>query len=241
MSEKRDIIIKRILDMYSFGTSAPDGIKLPPERELAAQLGVSRILLREALVALDVMGFLETQGRNGTYIKKPMANINVNTSMMNFLPVWPEKVMPQFCEMRMVIEVNASKFAAIRINDRQLSEIKTCYNKLELEINNGNDVIKQSHYELMLHYLVVNASENVLLQKIYTALSEAMAKQHELIHQSLIRDSNWGVEILKDQEQIINALEQHNVLYTGNAMKNHLVKTFKRYTNQLDKRALDMI
>ena len=60
MEKKRAEIISRIIE-FSRSDSISKDKRLPPERELAKILGVSRVSLREALVALDVMGILETK------------------------------------------------------------------------------------------------------------------------------------------------------------------------------------
>ena len=59
-----DVVSDQIKQLISEGTLMP-GDRLPAERDLAAQLGVSRPSLREALIRLEADGYIETSGRGG--------------------------------------------------------------------------------------------------------------------------------------------------------------------------------
>ena len=59
--------VRRIQDMIRSGALKP-GAPLPPQRELAERLEVSRASLREALSALGTLGLLRTEARRGTYV-----------------------------------------------------------------------------------------------------------------------------------------------------------------------------
>jgi GntR family transcriptional repressor for pyruvate dehydrogenase complex len=60
-------VAKQLLDYLTTGNFAP-GTRLPPERSLAASLGVGRSTLREAMAALDVLGIIEVRPGSGAYL-----------------------------------------------------------------------------------------------------------------------------------------------------------------------------
>jgi len=62
-------IVTQILDMVKNGELKP-GDRLPTERELSAQLQVSRTAIREALRAIELMGIIDSRVGGGTYIKE---------------------------------------------------------------------------------------------------------------------------------------------------------------------------
>src|SRR5215213_7467003 len=62
-----DVVIQSVKDMITTGVLAP-GSRLPVEKDLAAQLAVSRGSLREGVRALAMMGVLETRQGDGTYV-----------------------------------------------------------------------------------------------------------------------------------------------------------------------------
>ena len=61
-------IVNRIKQLISSGELKP-GDRIPSERELATMLGVSRPSVREAIMVLDAMGFLESRQGGGTFVK----------------------------------------------------------------------------------------------------------------------------------------------------------------------------
>ncbi|MCE1206748.1 MAG: winged helix-turn-helix domain-containing protein, partial [Spirochaetia bacterium] len=66
--------LKSLIQSSSFsGKHNGTETKLPPERELAQSLGVSRNLLREAMITLEAMGYIEIRERQGAFISNPYA------------------------------------------------------------------------------------------------------------------------------------------------------------------------
>ena len=226
MEKKRAEIISRIIE-FSRSDSISKDKRLPPERELAKILGVSRVSLREALVALDVMGILETKGREGSFIKE--LEVGLTSDTFKILPIWPENIINQFCEMRIIVEVNAAKLAATRRTKTQLCELHECLDKLRIEINKNENQDMQAHYELMLHYMIIEFSNNLLLKKMYESITLSMEKYHNIMHRNLIKTSCWGLEILEHQENIYDAIKKQDIQQAGKAMKYHLVKTFEKF------------
>lgn len=60
--------------LAAFVRNAPEGSKLPPERELAQKLGVSRTTLRDGVSRLALLGLLEVRHGDGTYVRSPDAS-----------------------------------------------------------------------------------------------------------------------------------------------------------------------
>ena len=60
--------------LAAFVRNAPEGSKLPPERELAQRLGVSRTTLRDGVSRLSLLGLLEVKHGDGTYVRTPDAS-----------------------------------------------------------------------------------------------------------------------------------------------------------------------
>ena len=52
----------------------PPGSRLPPERDLAERFGVSRLTIREAIIALEVLGKVKVKTGSGVYVKEPTQN-----------------------------------------------------------------------------------------------------------------------------------------------------------------------
>ena len=70
---KKNRLSSEVIDQISRSILRGDyqpGSKLPPEREIATQLGVSRTVVREALRSLEIMGLVESQVGGGSFVKE---------------------------------------------------------------------------------------------------------------------------------------------------------------------------
>src|SRR5438105_9316042 len=93
------------------------GARLPPERDLARQLGVSRPSVREALIALEVEGLVEVRVGSGIYVRNP-ANAKSRSEL-------PADTGPfELLRARWIIEGECAALAAKSINKAQLQGMK---------------------------------------------------------------------------------------------------------------------
>ena len=91
------------------------GTRLPPERDLAQQLGVSRPSLREALIALDVEGRVEVRSGSGVYVSELKSGpVPTRTAAMGESP-------SQLMEARSVIEGEVVVLACARVTPEPVS------------------------------------------------------------------------------------------------------------------------
>ncbi|WP_018684193.1 FadR/GntR family transcriptional regulator [Actinokineospora enzanensis] len=98
--------MERMLQAIRLGVVPPGG-RLPPERELAARLGVSRVTLREALRALQEAGYVESRrGRYGGTFVRPTSADN--------LPLPPPGDLEDTLTLRLALETGAAEAAAAR-------------------------------------------------------------------------------------------------------------------------------
>ena len=105
---KTAVAIDRILEMIE-GSSLKPGDRLPSERALAADLRVSRATVREAIMALQIAGRLESRSGDGTYILERPINIGDDETKLRAGVDITEAL-----EYRMAIEISASIMACRR-------------------------------------------------------------------------------------------------------------------------------
>ena len=119
-------VVNRIRQLID-GGQFPPGSRLPPERALAAQLGVGRPSVREALKTLSGLGVLESRNRSGTFVRsrEPLES------------AWPAEAegsrfgVLELLEARRILEPRAAWLAATRATERDLLEIESARQKLE--------------------------------------------------------------------------------------------------------------
>src|ERR671923_569342 len=100
------------------------GERLPPERELAEQFGVSRVTVRDALRALEAMGLIEVRvgARGGAFVTVPTGAIVGQTmsDMMMMSAVTPEDIV----EARLVVELGTVTLACARATDEDIVQLR---------------------------------------------------------------------------------------------------------------------
>src|SRR5919109_363345 len=101
----------------------PQGERLPPERELAEQFGVSRVTVRDALRGLEAMGLIEVRvgARGGAFVTVPSGAIVGQTmsDMMMMQAVSPQDIV----EARLVVELGTVTLACARATDDDLARL----------------------------------------------------------------------------------------------------------------------
>ena len=238
MESKREIVIQKILGTLKSGEFSP-AQQLPPERKLARQMGVSRVLLREAVVALETLGVLEVRKRQGIFVKKRShRNISEN---IRFMPFWSADFIPQLMEVRLIIDVNAAKFAALRRTDDDLQKMKKCITGLESLIPRTEEEIKvHARYEFLLHSLIVEAAHNTILSRIYEGIVSLVEKNNEILHQNFIKDIQWQNRIIMHHRQIFKAIEDKDPQKSGTTMAHHIEEATARFNRFLNQATSDL-
>ena len=236
METKREIVIKKILDDIKNGTFSP-GQQLPPERKLAQQMGVSRVLLREAVVALETLGVLEVKKRLGIFVKtQPHLNFSEN---IRFMPFWPADFIPKLMEIRLIIDVNAAKLAAIRRTDDDLQKMKSCLAGLEsLNPRTEEEIKAHARYEFLFHTLIVEAAHNTILSRIYEGIVSLVEKNNEILHQNFIKDVEWQNRILHHHRKTIRAIENKDQKTSASSMEQHIEEANLRFNQFLKNGAI---
>ena len=109
-------IAARMLAQIQDGELRP-GDRLPPERALAEEYGVSRTAIREALRSLEMMGCVESHVGEGTFIKAPsLSNIIDPFSM---IIAQNGRMGSELIEVRLILETEIAALAARRRTDDQ--------------------------------------------------------------------------------------------------------------------------
>lgn len=131
------------------------GDRLPPERDLAEILGVSRASLRGALKAFQVMGVLEVRQGSGNYLSAEATRI-LEQPARTLVPL-PSLSQAELFEVRRAMEGESAAGAAVRATEADLRKIRTEYARLTK--STSNTVIFSKH-DLAFHHAIALASGN---------------------------------------------------------------------------------
>jgi GntR family transcriptional repressor for pyruvate dehydrogenase complex len=207
-----------IRDLIEAGTLKP-GDQLPPERELADKLGVSRTSVREAIRALEIIGEVETRVgiSGGTFIRE----ISLNHALGVFLTLAKrtKQHVSDVVEVRLILETRTAWYAAQRRTEEDLIKIREAVNQMRTEIQSGEIGMKADH---AFHLAVAKAAGNEFLYGLLSVMEDLV---EETRLQSL---SLPGIpeEAVSDHELIVSAIRDRDSPRAEAAMRTHLVKAY---------------
>lgn len=171
-----EIIIQELKKLVDKGELAP-GDKLPNERELSKMLNVSRPSLREALMALNLLGILENKRGKGTFLKD--SSLRWPTEPFFASSLKAENFL-HMLEARQILEVEIAGFASERSSREDIIDLEKI---LENMRSNLDDPKKYIEYELQFHKAVTKAAKNStidsIMEKIYQQLQDARSYVQE--------------------------------------------------------------
>ncbi len=220
MNRKRDEVIQKLSKWISEPARTP-GDKLPPERSLAIQLGVSRSLLREAVITLETLGILEVREKSGIYVKGLKAGDL--SGGLKTLSLWPEDILIYLMEMRLLVEVPAAGLAAVRRNDTEIEQMRECVRKLdEVQYSEDRGVSSGAFWDSLLHTLVVNAAHNPVLTRVYEGLSVTMEKHIIRSRNLLLSIPKMSEKILTEHRILVDAIEGEDPQQAMRSIRHHL-------------------
>jgi GntR family transcriptional repressor for pyruvate dehydrogenase complex len=161
-----DKAITRIRELIQSG-ELPPGSRLPPEQQLAAELGLSRNLTREAVKALVVARVLEIRRGDGTYVTslEPAVLLEGLGSAVELLQADTQL---ELTEVRRLFEPVATAVAATRITAEALEQVG---NHLAAMRAAKDDVERLNEHDAAFHRAVIAATGNQTLASLLEGIS----------------------------------------------------------------------
>jgi GntR family transcriptional regulator, transcriptional repressor for pyruvate dehydrogenase complex len=163
-------VLARLQDLVARAELRP-GDKLPGERELAVELGVSRNSLRPALAALEALGVLEIRHGSGTFLRSSTV-ADVAESLAVIL-LEQNRHLPASLEARMSLERFAAGLAAGRHDDDDIERMEAALAEMQAEIAAGGTGAASDE---RFHVALVAASHNPVLSELLDSLREPIAR-----------------------------------------------------------------
>jgi GntR family transcriptional repressor for pyruvate dehydrogenase complex len=198
-ASQSDIVVEGIKRMIINGALSA-GSRLPVEKDLAAQLGVSRSSLREGVRALVITGVLETRQGDGTYVTA--LDPGILLSPIGFLVDLhrPENV-ADLQSVRRVLETEAVGRAALRITDEELHRAEQILASMELLLQaEPIDHEAVMNADITFHRLIAAASHNTTLEALIEAVPYELHSHRSQMAAAAKRD---GVVVERPVHQIL--------------------------------------
>ena len=209
-----DSVIEEIIHRIERG-ELKAGDKLPNQNEFAAQLGVSRPSLREALHTLTLIGAIEQRPGYGTVIK------DKNTALMaeHLAPplVSDTDATMELLETRRYIELAAVDLAVDRATADDLSDMESTIEAMKTALKQGS-LEDYAQMDLAFHFQIASAAHNRFLIHLFVtlrALLEQFMREGFTVRPQLVdRSLQFHVSIFesirnRNREQSLNHMKQH--------------------------------
>jgi GntR family transcriptional repressor for pyruvate dehydrogenase complex len=222
-------IVEQIKQLMAGGKLKP-GDKLLSERELAEQLQVSRASVREAIRALEMMGFMEIRPGDGTFIRNTNAD-DIIMPLAMFLAVEKSSLLEMF-EIRRIFETSTAGLAAERASEEEVLQIKTSLEKMK-ESFNAKDSEKGEEYDAAFHYGIAEATHNGLLIRLFRTISEEFSRAISVARRQLYLGEENPQKILDQHFRIYEAIKNHNPELASQCMLEHLTYAERELNKKL--------
>ena len=209
------IVARRIARMIE-ANAGNSGWHMPSERELAEELEVSRPVVREAVIALEMRGIVEVRGRAGIMVL-PARSGQINFDLAG-VDTGPGPF--ELLEARLAIESSAAALAAERATSYDIMMLEECIAQMEKETE---VVLLQEKGDRDFHMTIAKMTNNAIIISMIEALwsqrdeSVMWKKLHEHIHAESVRPLWIG-----DHHSIVSALRMRHPDAAYKAMSRHI-------------------
>ena len=202
------------------------GARLPPERDLARQLGVSRPSVREALIALEVEGYVEVRVGSGVYVIGPAPALRS--------PPLPADSGPfELIRARWLIEAECAALAAKEATKTQIRSMEEALDQMESERERG---VMPLSSDRLFHLRIAEASGNSALALVVKTLWDQRTGPLFLrLEHHFDTPELWGVAI-KEHREIVAAIARHDATAARAAMRGHMNHAAKRFSKSWEKK-----
>lgn len=210
-------VVSRLREMIQRGEILA-GDRLPPERDLAKLLGVSRPTLRAGIRSLATVGILQSRQGAGTFVVEAEESPTLDSSPLRMMAALHGFTSDEMFEARLSLEMSIASFAAERATSEQMTqlaeEIAGMYASLD-------DPAQYLVHDMRFHQIIAAASGNriltSLMNMVATILFEYRSKTVKLAKD--LKDS------AEQHHNIYRAMRERNPEAARTAMREHLLKT----------------
>ena len=151
------------------------GDKLPPERQLADLLEVSRPSLREALHILQAQGLVQIKHGQGTFVQEPLVAQELRASMMT-----KTHGLNELFDAREVLEVPAAKWAATKASKEDIRLLRATLNQIDtVTASDPIDFDQLQSLDAKFHLTIVGIAGNRFINQTLNVLQDVMKMSME--------------------------------------------------------------
>lgn len=223
-------ITEKIVEQIKDGIGGGDfsaGEKLPPEREMAERMGVSRSSIREALQILEHTGFVQVIQGRGTFVKEIGREALTD-------PLWEllrnsQSRYQDIYEFRLAIEVWAAGKAAERISSREAAGLERIVAAMRRHVERGEPI---TELDAEFHLAISKASRNSVYYHVSNTVFHLISEVTRQSHEYLFQNPEDQQMLLDDHGGICRAIADHDSRQARLLMQQHLGRVERIFINR---------
>lgn len=208
--------------------SYPPGSRLPPERDLAERFSVSRLTVREAIIALEVLNRVRVKTGSGVYVKEPTKNAAFHL---------PDIGPFELTQARAVIEGEAAAIAASMITAEQLVELEASLQLMAEENAHGDLTAEEA--DRRFHLIISQATNNAALLMTIKRLWEIRETSTRVrsAYEGVCKQD--GKDRLQEHKAIFDALKAGDSAAARKAMHQHFARLIDALLHVTESQAIE--
>lgn len=192
------------------------GDRLPSERAMAEQLGVSRAAVREAIRSMELMGLVKCVQGEGNFIPETFENNLIEPLSLMFM--LNKSKANEIGELRRALEIEAVRLAASKIS---AETIKKLNDTITIIVTSNNEK-ERVEADKEFHYEIAKASENMFIINILNSLSQIIEEQMAGVRENIVTNKENIEMFTVSHRAIVDALAKGDADAAINAMTAHM-------------------
>lgn len=199
------------------------GMRLPSERQLAQELGVSRNSLREALQILIRDGLLISRRGGGTFVRyqlEPWSEQRIVQPIRHLMADDPG-YRYDILEARHAIEASTAWYAALRATAQDKEKLRYCFDAM-LQFTERDDPDLASQADVRFHLAIAEASHNVVLLQTMRGFFDLLQSSVMESRQRMYLQQPIFAQLTGQHREMLEAIETGDAERARNAMLRHL-------------------
>jgi len=210
-------IVSQIKQLISKGDLKP-GDRIPSERDLATMLGVSRPSVREAIMVLEAMGFLDSRQGGGTFVRA-LTEGTIMDPLAKLVEKKDPELLRSLAEVRMGLESWSAYLAAQRATDEDVAELRRIYAVMEKQAARGG---WNPEVDAEFHYAITAASHNSLQMHVLDSIHTLFHTTIQVALMEFYQNKGHIQRLLTHHREIMEAIADRQPELARQKMMEHL-------------------
>jgi len=202
------------------------GDKLPPERVISKEMGLSRNTIREAISALQIMGILETRHSQGNFI---VHSVDKNNYDMLISLIFKNEEDPfALIDARIAFEPGAAVLAGRASTKKDILNLSACFKRIQKALQ-ANDIETYRQEDHAFHLRIAQITRNPLVVNTISSLLNATNQPLWQTMKKALADAKLRDARIREHAAIFQAISDRDEAAIHSAVRTHLENSKARF------------